>query len=187
MKFLLVIAFVVTGLTSFAQKKINFSSQNYVGLLEGESGSKFQLQSINGVTYKTWFAGLGTGIDWYFRRSVPLFASVSREFLHRRNRSFFATADAGINFAWQKANYKNVWGYNETKSYPGAYWNGGLGYKIGIGKGSDALLIQLGYSYKHIGEKVQYGDVIVFDDPLPPRDRFDYHLRRCSIKIGWNL
>ena len=76
-------------MSSAAQKKAIFSSQNYVGLLEGEQKSKLQLQTMNGIKYRTWFIGLGTGIDWYYLRSIPIFLSLNRDFLQKKNRNFF--------------------------------------------------------------------------------------------------
>jgi hypothetical protein len=174
------------SLSVFAQSKARFSSHNYVGLLEGEHGSSLQLQTINGVAFKSWFVGLGVGIDWYYRRSIPFFASIDKDFLQKGKRSFYFSANAGINFPWQTDNYHNEWGYNETKSTAGLYWSAGLGYKIGIGKGNDALLMQLGYDYKHVGEKVDLSYVF-FPPETDPHDQFDYHLRRLSIKVGWSF
>ncbi|HEV8505725.1 MAG TPA: hypothetical protein VGQ53_10010, partial [Chitinophagaceae bacterium] len=156
---------------------------NYVGLLEGEHGSSLQLQTINGVKFNDWFVGLGAGIDWYYRRSIPVFTSANWDFLKNKKRSFYLSGNIGINFPWQMDDYHNEWGYVETNSYDGLYWSAGLGYKIGMGKGNDALLIQLAYDYKHLGEKAGYPYMVEQD----PNDRFDYHLRRLSAKIGWNF
>ena len=185
MKLFFVTTFVFFSIFAFGQKKAGFSSQNYAGLLEGEHGSSLQLQTINGVRFSSWFVGAGVGIDWYYRRSIPVFASVNKDFLRKEKRSFYVSANAGVNFPWQTDNYHNEWGYEETKSYSGLYWSAGFGYKIGLGKGNDALLMQLGYDYKHVSEKtiVPY---MVFDD-RPPNDQFEYHLRRLSCKIGWNF
>jgi hypothetical protein len=186
MKLFFISAFVFISIYTSAQKSIRFSSQNYVGLMEGEHGSSLQLQTINGVRFNSWFVGLGAGIDWYYRRSIPIFASANMDFLKKEKRSFFLSANAGINFPWQTDNYHNEWGYDETKSYSGLYWGAGVGYKIGMGKGNDALLMQLGYDYKHVGEKVAY-PYMVFDSQSDPNDQFEYHLRRLSFKIGWSF
>jgi len=185
MKLFFITAFVLLSICMSAQKKVNFSSQNYIGLLEGGRGSSLQLQTINGARFDSWFIGLGTGIDWYYLRSIPLFASVNRDFFKKAKRSFYLSANAGLNFPWQTDNYHNEWGYSDTKAYSGLYWSAGLGYKIGIGKMDDALLIQLGYDYKHLSEKVNY-PFMVFESQNP-NDKFDYHLRRLSARIGWSF
>jgi hypothetical protein len=194
MRLFFVAAFVLTSIAVSAQSKISFSSQNYAGLLEGEYGSKFQLQTINGFTYKNWFAGLGTGIDWYYRRSIPAFVSVSKSFLKKESRSFFITAGGGVNFPWKDEKDFNAWGYSIEKMRPGVYYEAGFGYKIGIGKKNDAAMIQLGYSYKHVGEKaknriVYYYSYSILPGPQPSEytNEFDYYLRRVSLKLGWSF
>src|SRR5215510_11349763 len=110
MRLVLITLFVAACIPVTAQNKVNFSSQNYLGLLEGEHGSEFQLQTINGVMYKSWFAGLGTGLDWYYLRSIPVFASVNKSFFKKGKRSFYASADGGINYPWKTDDYYNEWG-----------------------------------------------------------------------------
>jgi len=186
MKLFFISVFAFISICTSGQKKVNFSSQNYAGLLEGEHGSSLQLQTINGARFNSWFVGLGVGIDWYYRRSIPLFVSINRDFLKKEKRSFFLSGNAGINFPWQTDNYHNEWGYDEAKSYSGLYWSAGLGYKIGIGKDRDALLIQVGYDYKHVTEKVNLS-YMIFNPETDPNDQFDYHLRRLSFKVGWSF
>lgn len=195
----LVAGLFLVSLTSAAQRNVTFSSRNYVGLLEGEQGSKFQLQTINGMKYQSWFVGVGTGIDWYFRRSIPAFISVNKDFFKKGNRNFFVAADAGINFPWRDDKSYNAWGYMIEKSLPGFYGSAGLGYKIGIGKNNDALLLQVGYSFKHIEEKAKnynyypypyysyYSSTIIVPQPEAITNRFDYYLRTLSLKVGWNF
>jgi hypothetical protein len=58
---------------SETKKTILFHSINQVGILAGSSDATLQLQTINGINTKTWFAGLGVGLDYYYVRSVPFF------------------------------------------------------------------------------------------------------------------
>jgi hypothetical protein len=189
MKFCLVITLIIIATTAMGQSSTRFSSQNYVGLLEGEQGSKFQLQTINGIKYKTWFAGIGTGIDWYYRRSIPAFISLNKDFSIKGNRNFFVATDVGANFPWQ--DNKNSYIYNVEESIPGFYWGAGLGYKVGVGKLNDGILLQLGYSYKHVAEKTKtiyyYATPMIVEPTPETTNRFDYYLRRLSLKIGWNF
>ncbi|HMG67074.1 MAG TPA: hypothetical protein VK588_05275 [Chitinophagaceae bacterium] len=171
-----------------AQDKIKFSSRNYIGFLEGEHGSKFQLQTVEGIRYKTWFAGVGSGFDWYYMRSIPVFLSLSRDFLKRGNRNFYASVDGGMNFPWKDDKFPVQWQYQNEKYFPGFYWETGIGYKIGIGKKTDALLLHLGYNYKYISGKAEPAyDFTGFPFQEVSSQRFEYHLRRVSLKIGWNF
>ncbi|HEY2721901.1 MAG TPA: hypothetical protein VGI82_09250 [Chitinophagaceae bacterium] len=189
MKLLLIAAVISLSLSAAAQNKFLFSSQNYVGLTEGEHGSKWQLQTINGFKYKTWFAGIGTGLDWYYQKSIPVFVDITKDIFPNGNRNFFISADGGINFPWEdeRASYP---GYGEAKMLNGLYWGTGIGYKIGIGKRNDAILLQVGYSYKYSGEKSKPMYILYtpfISSPMELYDRNDYHLRRLSLKIGWKF
>src|SRR5258705_2737270 len=130
MKIFVVIICLCVFIPATGQHKINFNSRNYIGLLEGENGSAFQVETTNGIGSRSWFAGLGTGLDWYYIRSIPLFGSLSKSFLENNNRSFFISTDIGVNFPWKPA-YPNEWGYYSYGKYQnGMYFAIELGYTI---------------------------------------------------------
>jgi hypothetical protein len=165
-----------------AGKKFRFGSQNYIGILEGEDGGAFQVQTVNGVRYKDWFAGIGTGLDYYYVRSIPLFLSVNK-FFNFPKAPVFINGDIGINFPWDKA---GAIYFDSAPDYsPSLYWAGGLGYKFALKKKSQGVLLNLGYSYKHVIEQYK----LDFPCLLPPcpgeNDRYDYRLKRLSLKVGW--
>lgn len=164
-----------------------FHSVNNIGLLEGEAGSSFQIQTINGAQYKSWFGGIGLGLDYYRYRTIPLFLDIRKEFGNGSNK-LFLYSDMGVNFCWltdnQKMNY-----YLDDQFKNGMYADFGAGYKIGLGKSDhDHLLLSLGYSFKKLKE--------TYDAPeyfYPPaagpasKDEINYSLNRLSIKIGWEF
>jgi len=160
-----------------AQHNIVFSSQNYAGILVGENKTNYQFQTINGIRYKTWLGGIGIGIDGYYVNSIPLFISINKE-LFKKKSGFYLSADAGINFGCPTINQRRA---EESDFDMGLYLAGGLGYKIGIGK-TNALLVYAGYSSKHLIE-----NVTTYPADAPQVDRYDYHLRRISLKIGWSF
>lgn len=170
----------------YAQKKPAFSSQVYAGFVTGESATDLQLQAINGVKWNKWFGGIGAGIDWYYLRSVPVFASVNRSFLQKGKRSLFISADAGVNFPWQGNIYYDYPPYDH-KVNPGLYWASGFGYKFGLGKADNSLLLHLGYSFKQLQEKV----TSTYPCLIPPcpvnTETYDYKLKRLSVKLGWGF
>jgi hypothetical protein len=185
----------IAGVSSAQQtetsKSWQFRSINNLGLLEGETGSSFQLQTINGAAFRSWFAGIGLGIDYYRYRTIPLFADIRKEFGQARNKPF-VYSDMGISFSWltdnQKMNYRPDDHYGN-----GFYGDWGIGYKIAMAK-NNALMISLGYSYKKITET--YPTYFpwyppINDIPGPqvanPKDQIDYSLNRLSIKMGWQF
>lgn len=165
-----------------AQKKWKFGSQNYAGIMEGESGTALQLQTINGFRYKTWFTGVGTGIDYYYHRSIPLFISVSK-FLSSAKLPLYFSGDIGINFPWLSNNLSYFEGPPDFSS--SLYWAGGMGYKFRIKKSNDGVLLNIGYSYKHLISEGEYTNPCLVPPCPSSNDRFDYHLRRLSLKVGW--
>lgn len=183
---MLFVCLLVALFTAAQKNRISFSSQTYAGLLTGESGSDPQLQTINGLSWKNWFVGAGTGIDWYYLRSVPVFLSVNRSFLQKQRRSIFLSADAGFNFPWYEKVYYDFPPDDRGRN-GGLYWASGVGYKFGVGKSDNAILLQVGYSFKKMNET--YTSVYpCFNPPCPEyTEQYNYRLRRLSFRIGWGF
>lgn len=165
-----------------AQQKFKFSSQNYIGIVEGESGTALQLQTINGFRYKTWFTGIGTGIDYYFQRSIPLFVSLAKS-LPAGKLPFYFDGAVGVNFPWVR---NNLYYFENPGAYsPSLYWSGGVGYKLKVKNKDQGVLLNFGYSYKHLINETEYTVQCL----VPPCDtyteKYDYRLKRLSLKIGW--
>jgi hypothetical protein len=163
-----------------------FQSIINVGLLEGQNASAFQLQTINGAQYKTWFTGVGLGLDYYRFRTIPLFLDIRKEF-GRSNSRIFIYAEGGISFSWVTDQQKL--GYPDEHFSNGFYDDLGLGYKVFIGK-RNAFLISLGYSYKKLTET--YTTYYYYPQGYPPgplgsvpKEQINYSLNRLSIKMGW--
>ena len=152
-----------------------------VGLLEGESSSALQLQAVNGVQYRTWFAGIGAGIDRYAIRSIPLFLDVRKNFGIGR-APLFAYADGGVHFLWPRKTDESFRMPDEYRN--GVYYEAGLGYRLLL-KRQSALLFSAGYSEKkYRRDAAQYYPCLVA--PCPEvKQRFDYTLRRIAVKAGW--
>lgn len=161
--------------------RIHFSSQNYIGMIEGEIGVSFQVQSINGISYKSWFTGIGTGIDHYYERSIPLFLSIGK-FLPTGKIPFYLNGDFGINVPWVRF---PVYYEGNNKLHSSFYWAGGLGYKSGSKKNKHGFLLNVGYSFKQLSQKTEY----VYPCLTPPcpvdKQSTNYRLNRISVKAGW--
>lgn len=148
-----------------------FNSINQFGMLAGEKGSDILLQSVNGVRYKTWFLGAGIGLDTYYAKTVPLFLSIRKSLLNRSNTPFLYV-DGGIQVMAEKNNLdKDIFGWHSYD--PGAYYDLGLGYYIGL-KNKDAVLMTIGYS----GKELEFTDY---------SGRYDYKFKRFSLKVGYRL
>jgi hypothetical protein len=172
--------------------RFHFQSINQVGLLNGEKGSALQFQTINGVSRKDWFGGIGIGMDYYHFRSIPVFADLRKTFGRSKNKPF-VYADGGISFTWatDKQKYSQDPGDHLSN---GLYLDAGAGYQIHISR-HNALLLSLGYSYKNVKEYVPlyYYSYLSFmpanftGGPSGYHDKYNYHLNRLSFKVGWSF
>jgi hypothetical protein len=171
---------------AFAQEKLQYSSMNYAGLLEGDNGSAFQLQTVQGIKYHQWFTGIGTGLDYYYLRSVPLFLSLNRN-LFNKPRTPYVSLDGGINFAWERRERSRWNDFISSDFSPAFYWGAGLGYKVGLRNKKDELLLNIGYTFKQLKEE-QEKPVFCINPPCPPNvERYNYKLNRLSVRLGWQL
>lgn len=167
-------------------KKYQFHSIINVALLNGNNGTSAGVQSINGFAKDNWFAGIGTGLDYYLYRSVPLFMDLRYELGKKKNK-FFAYGDAGINISWVKE-YNNDW-FTPWSSIRNNNYNNGLYTEAGIGisaafKKGDAFLLSLGYSTKSLEE------IITYDDWRTGQKQSDinkYRFRRLALKMGFRF
>lgn len=194
MKILLVVFFTgIVCITSAQEAKqgqpakqgcsCSFSSINQVGVLNGSKGAYFQLQTINGVRYKTWFAGVGAGIDYYTRRGFPVFLDVRKDIFDKRSTPFLY-ADAGIHLVYKQKEKLSQW-YQNTYSN-GFYGDAGIGYKLGF-RSAGGLLVSAGYSYKNINRKYEY--ITTCPTARCYEDYFTYknYYHRLSLKLGWQF
>ncbi len=176
---------------ALAQKKTSFkmpefSSALRVGLLNGQADKAgAEVQLVGGINCKTWFTGIGAGIDYYSGfKSIPLFLDIRKELREKKNTPF-VNADVGYNVPLKNKNHKN----NEWVHYKfegGLYYELSAGYKFVLAK-SLGLSLSAGYSYKNFREKdTAYSGVGPADEPFPPSvNTYDYKFRRISIKVGF--
>lgn len=154
------------------------------GLLEGTAGPSWNLQTINGVNYKSWFAGIGVGLDYYNLRTIPLFVDFRKELL-RKSKTPFLYADGGIHFDWLTTGQKPGWGSSEYNR--GFYYDAGAGYKFGFGNRRDALLVSAGYTMKTIREERVFIQQCVQPPCNPSKEYYNYTFSRLSFKVGWQF
>jgi len=173
---------------SSAQKeKIHFSSTNTIGLLVGGSGEGAAVQSINGIRYKNWNFGIGTGIDWYGVRSIPLVADVRKAFTNKKYKPF-VYANGGINFAWDNGyGYGYSIGFGSTYTdikYDNAFCGEfGAGYKVSF-KNQTAFVMSAGFSYKEI-KVLQTNTNTGIPGFAKSTSSSEYYYRRIALRVGF--
>lgn len=164
--------------------KARFSSINQVGLLSGQSGEAAMLQTINGVAFKGWFAGVGAGLDYYRSRGIPLFIDVRKDLLKSDNTPF-VYVDGGIHLPWETTEQLQLKGY-EKYNKAGGFFDAGVGWKINT-KNNRAWLFSAGYSYKRVINKAQNFSIMSWPRPEPSFEYHTHHYRRVVIKVGIQL
>ncbi|OLY92957.1 hypothetical protein BUE76_14450 [Cnuella takakiae] len=163
------------------QHKISFSSVTQIGLLEGQAGLAFQVQTVNGIAVGPWQLGLGTGIDKYGVRSVPVFVQAQYG-LPVLDRSFSVYLDGGRSFTWPEQSLQRAYATEQN----GWYWDAGLQYQF-KGKRAAGPVFSLGYSGKTYGWEENM-DVQCVRAPCPGyHTAYKYIYRRISLKAGIKL
>jgi hypothetical protein len=162
--------------------RLKFTSINEVGVAWGSTDDGLQVQTINGFYYKTFSAGLGIGLDYYWERTIPVFIDLRKDIFNKKQTPF-VYADLGTNLPWVKTKEENWWYKSEYDD--GIYFDIGIGYKVPLNK-TWFVNMSFGYSQKKIKETRKNKTVI--DDFSPygnyNTENFIYTLRRVSLKAG---
>jgi hypothetical protein len=172
------------------KEKTVFDVVPSVGFING-SGAVSGLVDITAMIRKSdWAFGLGSGIDYYRVRTVPVYLAARR---YLKNAPAFFYGSAGYTIAAPL----------ETQYlHPGTYWmnsgrssfSNGLNGDAGIGysfapKKKHGLEIALGYSVKTLNES--YTEYIFRDFPPYTREltehSFHYTFSRAVVRIALRL
>jgi hypothetical protein len=159
-----------------AQSKLRFENNNQIGLLSGSSKNALQLQTINGLSYKTFSFGVGVGIDNYYFKTFPVFADVRKDIFEKKETPF-VYFDAGSNFPKKK---EETTPWQLTTYHPGFYYDVGIGYKWTFGK-QFHINSSFGFSQKKYSSRQE--NLFVVNPEIPP-DRYDYRFQRFTMKFG---
>ncbi len=187
MKYILCSILICQCFYSTAQlqkSKSVFSSINNVALVVGETKNAFAVQSKNGFQKGTWFAGIGSGFDFYEKRTIPLFLALQKDFFNGPKKLFVYT-DAGINFRWlQSTDYL----YKNSTSKPGLYYELGVGYKVKF-KNNTSLNFSAGYNLKQVMETYNpFWYVFPVQPPNPEViEKYNSSFRRVIIRLGLTI
>lgn len=173
---------IVTFATSIAQsKKLKFNSINTGGIIIGQTASYGMFQTVNGLLYQKWYAGIGAGYDHHYYRSIPLFVD-ARRYLGKENNGFLY-ADIGYNFPVKNKPGEEVSFYTSYHFTGGLYTDIGVGYRINFGKNT-ALLISGGYSYKNIRNRIRATSSCINPPCTENFSNYTYDFNRLLLKAG---
>ena len=176
--------YVGTAQKTEGKPGLRFQSINQAGILIGHAENALQLQTVNGLTRKTWFAGLGVGLDYYHVRSIPVFLDVRKMILNKQ-KSPFVYADGGYNFPFlSKRNTSESLWIGDYNKGGGLYYEAGFGYKVDVSKKMQ-LLFSAGYSYKRLAQTVNVMPWLsIWPPPKEAYEVYEHTLRRVAMKVG---
>jgi hypothetical protein len=180
--FLFACALALAASVSAQTGSTGFHPVAQVSLLNGSKGMSASVQATAGFRLKPLYLGLGTGIDYYRFRTVPLYVALRKDI----GRSpAFLYSDIGYHFDWLTDANKNRNQFNSTGTY-----EGGLYYDIGIGarldqKSQNGFILSAGYSAKHMKQEVQQYICGVVGPCSVYNETYRYNLGRIMIKAGW--
>jgi hypothetical protein len=159
----------------------SFASILQGGILKGEQGSYGLLQTINGIRYKTWFAGIGAGLDFYTYKGIPVFLDVRRSLFNKLS-SPFIYADGGI-YLDHLNNESSPFITQRFKN--GSYFDVGAGYTIGLGR-KTVFVLGAGYSYKYIRMQQTFKGCDGYPCGVAQStNNYDWAQNRLSLKMGF--
>lgn len=166
-----------------AVTKPRFQSSAGISFLAGEFQPSYQWQLVNGFKLNNWFAGIGTGMDHYRYRTVPVFISVRREGLFKR--SFFAFVDAGVAIPSVPDDKKQLFALKDKFS-TGFYSETGIGYAV-PSKGKFSLRFSAGYSFRTLNEVVEFPSFSSFwpSDNSVTEYKYKFHLITLRAAISF--
>lgn len=194
-KKILIVLMLFCTADAFAQKaggKSAFYMIPQAGLLNGDHFVSAQVMLVGGLEKNGWGLGLGSAIDYYKVRSIPVFLDIRRE-ITKKQWPVFAYLNMGINMAapldFQYSRPVSGWGTGKSRFSNGLFTEFGLGYAL-WNKKRQGVVLGMGYSIKTITEA--YNETIFQDFPpftgsTTNERKFLYRLNRVVLKLGFRL
>lgn len=168
------------GILKSFRSKPSFQVLAAAGFSKGQSDQAFLWQIVPGLQYKTWFAGIGAGLDQYYLRGVPLFVDV-RKYISPR-LPLFLYADAGLHFPWIKKTESSIWYTEDYKK--GFYYDTGLGWSFNVNK-QNKMIFSAGFSGKKVNKVIIHNNSWAPPGTPPPTSSIKYDFRTISVKAGF--
>lgn len=152
MKYSFIIVCLLFGVSVYAQQNSRFFISPHIDIVKGENATDPSFGLTTGIVFKQYRIGLGAAIDYHFFRTIPVYASLEKQF-GKKPSGFFVLGNAGINIPSVKVSRPEYYfiadGISEERSYFNGYFlQGGCGYRIGLNSKKQALSVVLLLSRK---------------------------------------
>ncbi len=184
MKSISLLSILLLSTFCYAQK---YSGSFEAGVTNGNFETNAYLNTSHGLALNSWYFGLGSGVDYYRFRTVPVFAEVRKDFSNRNIRPFVQIV-GGLNIDWltqeQKDHRFSWWQTTPSTFTRGVYFKGGTGVLFNAHK-QVRFATTISWSYKSITEK--YNDRVWDPWPQPGNSLTEktllYKLQRVDLGV----
>ncbi len=158
-----------------------FHSFNTIHILNGSTTTSVAINTVNGFQFNKFFCGIGTGFDYYYHTTVPLFLEARLDLVKAKGKlQLFGNGGLSIPFSSQNENFESKTGPYKTGSLYGA----GLDYLVPIKK--EAIIVGVAFSNKQVIQMVDnniWNPVLNKVENIPIEEK--YSLNRIAVRIGW--
>jgi hypothetical protein len=164
-----------------SKKQLQFHSFNSLQVLTGKTINSLSAHSVNGFQLNKLFAGIGTGFDYYYQTSVPLFLELRLD-ITNKERKLQAFVNAGLHIPFSNVNRQQSFKTGDFK--PGRLMAAGIDYYVPVK--TDAIVIGIAFSQKKLTQMVDnnvWNPVLNRIDNLPAKEVYEFN--RIWMKIGW--
>lgn len=188
---------MITLASSAQQKQKKFYLIPQAAVLSGDHIYSGQWQLVGGLRKKQWAFGLGSGMDYYKLRSIPVFTDT--RFFFGKKKAYFSYLNLGYNIAspmpWQQKMMYGYWSLAQGGSRfdNGLYTDIGLGYTLNA-TAKRKLILSMGYGFKtvteHYNSWVPWSNYLMSGGIMQKSDydqSVDYWLNYFSLKLGISL
>ena len=164
-------------------KAIKFRSINAVNYIAGSSDKQIGLSTVNGITCKQWFVGVGLSYDPYGHKGNTIYGSIQKSFVTGIWQPFI-NLDAGIYIPEKTSDYPDkplnpdMPYYTMKNTFYG-------GLSLGVSKtiaGNNKLFAKLGVEYKRFNV-TQSGGFVSYSQDI----EYNYEYTPFSFSIGFML
>ncbi len=187
-KTITIILVVITPLLLRAQvkkKALHWFNATQWGWLMGEKQHTYSIQTVTGVLYKKWSAGIGVAFDTYGYRSLPVFADGAYTLAGNKS-PLQVYADAGLNIPLSSKNLPHKYPDGDVWNTLHASFYGELGlrYQIALSRGF-CIIPGIGFNYKTF----KYTETAYTGDVTVPtlNSHYTYRYSKYVLRIGFAI
>jgi len=186
MAFLLVIYTPLLLRAQLNKTNVNLYNVTQFGWLMGDNQHTCNIETINGITYKKYSAGLGVAFDKYGYESVPVFADLRYNLVTTPKTALQVYSDAGVNLPlhtdYLPHTYSNGAAWHTL--HPSFYGEAGISWKASLVQ-RFSFIAGLGFNYKTF----KYTEITYADDSNSTQFDSDYtfHYSKYVLRVGFGF